>query len=252
MYHSCLRSSLVAAVTLLVVLAGGNPKQARAAQAPPLNLLVIQTDEHHYGTLGCYGGRIVGTPNIDWIAKQGAICTAFYATTPVCSPSRAALVSGLYPQNTQVVTNNIPLADSVVTFAELLRRRGYATGYAGKWHLDGTGKPQWAPERRFGFQDNRFMFNRGHWKKLVDTPQGPRVGARNQSGPSYALDGADKTTFTTDWLCDKAVDFIREHQAQPFCYQFPRPDLHRLVTQHYGLQRIRYDMFGWPCEGLNG
>ena len=131
-------------------------------QDPPMNLVIIQTDEHHFGTLGCYGGEIVGTPNIDWIAEQGVLCKSFYATTPVCSPSRASFISGLYPQKTPVVTNNIPLANSVVTFAEVLRRRGYATGFAGKWHLDGAGKPQWAPDRQFGFSDNRFMFNRGH------------------------------------------------------------------------------------------
>ena len=104
------------------------------------NLLVIQTDEHHYNTLGCYGGKIVKTPNIDWLARNGALCTSFYATTPVCSPSRAAFVSGRYPQNTPVVTNNIPLDDDIVTFAELVKREGYATGYAGKWHLDGNGQ----------------------------------------------------------------------------------------------------------------
>ena len=132
----------------------------------PLNLLVIQTDEHHFKTLGCYGNRIVQTPNIDWIARSGAIATSFYATSPVCSPSRAALVSGRYPQNTPVVTNNVPLDDSIITFAEILRRKGYSTGYAGKWHLDGSEKPQWGPKRKFGFEDNRFMFNRGHWKKF--------------------------------------------------------------------------------------
>lgn len=193
----------------------------------PRNLLIIQTDEHHFGTLGCYGGKIVDTQHIDWLAKNGAVCTSFYATSPVCSPSRAALVSGRYPQKTPVVTNNIPLDDSVVTFAELLRRRGYATGYAGKWHLDGDGKPQWAPKRKFGFEDNRFMFNRGHWKKLIDTPEGPRVGSPNRRGqPSYALDGADEKTFTTDWLCNKTIDFIRTNKARPFCYMVALPDPH--------------------------
>lgn len=198
-----------------------------AAADRPLNLLVIETDEHHFKTLGCYGGKIVGTPHIDWVAETGAMCTSFYATTPVCSPSRASLVSGLYPQKTPVTTNNIPLDDSIITFAEVLRRNGYATGYAGKWHLDGTGKPQWQPERKFGFTDNRFMFNRGHWKKLIDTPDGPRVGSRDKRGqPGYALDGADEKTFTTDWLCDKAVDFIETHRAKPFCYVVNLPDPH--------------------------
>ena len=214
---------------LFAVLAFGRTVTLPAQDATPRpwNLIVIHTDEHHFGTLGCYGGKIVGTPHIDWIARQGALCTAFYATTPVCSPSRAAFVTGLYPQHTAVVTNNIPMRGDVVTFAEVLRRRGYATGYAGKWHLDGSGKPQWAPKRKFGFDDNRFMFNRGHWKKLIDAPGGPQVGSRKNNGrPDYSLDGADDKTFTTDWLCDKAVNFIRQHREQPFCYMVSLPDPH--------------------------
>ncbi len=198
-----------------------------AAKTAPFNLLIIHTDEHHYGTLGCYGGKIVRTPHIDWIAQQGARCDSFYATTPVCSPSRAAFVSGRYPQKTPVVGNNIPLHDSVVTFAELLRRQGYATGYAGKWHLDGGGKPQWAPKRQFGFADNRFMFNRGHWKKFVDAADGPRVGSRDGKGkPNYSVAGADDKTFSTDWLCDKAIEFIRTNAGKPFCYMVSLPDPH--------------------------
>ena len=78
------------------------------------NLLIIQTDEHHFNTLGCYGGKIVKTPHMDRIAKEGAICTSFYATTPVCSPSRGSLVTGLYPHHHQVVQNNIPLPDDTI------------------------------------------------------------------------------------------------------------------------------------------
>ncbi|MED5278503.1 MAG: sulfatase-like hydrolase/transferase, partial [Verrucomicrobiota bacterium] len=177
-------------VLLLTALA-----QAFAA-AKPYNVLVIQTDEHHFKTLGCYGGKIVSTPNIDWIAKNGAIATSFYATTPVCSPSRAALVSGRYPQATPVTNNNIPLGDDVVTFAEILRRKGYQTGYSGKWHLDGLGKPQWSPKRNFGFEDNRYMFNRGHWKKFAFSKAGPMIGSYNKRGaPDYKLNGADEHTF---------------------------------------------------------
>ena len=150
------------------------PAWAREKAKP--NLLIIQTDEHNFRTLGCYRktlpnkqafiwgkDAVVTTPHIDWLAENGALCTKFYATTPVCSPSRAAFVSGRYPQNTPVTTNNIALDDDIITFAEVLKRQGYATGYAGKWHIDGDGKPQWAPKRQFGFADNRYMFNRGHW-----------------------------------------------------------------------------------------
>lgn len=155
------------------------------------NLLVIHTDEHNFRTLGCYratmspeqalmwGDAVVETPNIDWLAKAGAMCTSFYATTPVCSPSRAAFVSGRYPQNTPVTTNNIPLNDDIITFAEILRRKGYATGYAGKWHLDGPGKPQWGPKRQFGFADKTVDFISANKDKpfcymvSIPDPRGP-------------------------------------------------------------------------------
>ena len=105
-------------------------------------------------------------------------------------------VSGRYPQKTPVETNNIPLNDGVITFASLLKQQGYATGFAGKWHLDGDGKPQWSPERKFGFDDNRFMFNRGHWKNFEIVKAEPRVGARDKKGqPSYSLAEADERSF---------------------------------------------------------
>ena len=197
-----------------------------ADKKSPYNLLVIQTDEHHFKTLGCYGGTIVKTPNIDWIAKNGAIATSFYATTPVCSPSRGALMSGKYPQHTPVTNNNIKLGDNIVTFAEVLRRKGYATGYAGKWHLDGDGKPQWRPKRKFGWEDNRFMFNRGHWKMFADGPNGPRVGSTKNGRPDYGLKGVDEKSFATDWLTDKVINFVNEKKGKSFCYMVSYPDPH--------------------------
>ncbi len=202
------------------------------------NLLVIQTDEHNFRTLGCYrklmsrdqalmwGPTVVQTPHIDWLADHGAICTRFYATTPVCSPSRAAFISGRYPQNTPVTNNNIPMAGGIVTFAEILRRAGYATGYAGKWHLDGTAKPGWTPKRQFGFTDNRYMFNRGHWKQIEDAIGGPRVKARSGNKPTYGVAGADEKSFTTDFLADKTVEFVNAHKTEPFCYMISIPDPH--------------------------
>ncbi|KAA5545916.1 sulfatase [Roseiconus nitratireducens] len=207
---------------------------------PPMNLLVIQTDEHNFRTLGCYRDTlpadqaliwgedaVVETPAIDSIAARGAICTSFYATSPVCTPSRASLFSGLYPQRTGSPQNNLPMNSDVVTFAEVLRADGYATGYAGKWHLDGPGKPQWQPRRKFGFDDNRFMFNRGHWKQFELTDDGPRVAARNaRDQPTYGVEGADEKSFSTDWLADRAIEFIRKNSAGPFCYHLSLPDPH--------------------------
>ena len=231
---------LVLSALSVTSLVDSTGRMAQAADRTGPNLVVIHTDEHNFRTLGCYRDTlppeqafmwgedsVVETPNIDWLAKNGALCTSFYATTPVCSPSRSAFVSGRYPQNTPVVTNNIAMDDQVVTFAEILAREGYATGYAGKWHLDGGGKPQWTPERKFGFQDNLYMFNRGHWKQLEDTSDGPRVKARSAGDkPNYDVKGADEKSFTTDFLADKTVEFIGTHKDRPFCYMVSIPDPH--------------------------
>lgn len=216
--------------------AGAN---ARSRQERP-NVLIIHTDEHSFRTLGCYRERLsedeayvwgpgvrVETPHIDSIAARGALAERYFATSPVCTPSRAAFVTGRYPQNTGSIQNDLPLRDDMVTFAEVLRRTGYATGYAGKWHLDGPGKPQFGPERHFGFEDNRYMFNRGHYKKLLEDEKGPRVGPVNKKGePTYEVDGADEKSFTTDFLTTRAIEFIRAHRDRPFCYMLSLPDPH--------------------------
>ncbi len=236
-------AALVFVVAALVALISSALRAAPAAAtstAAKPNLLIIQTDEHNFRTLGAYRALLpadqayiwgpgikVDTPNLDWIAQHGAIADRFYATSPVCTPSRAALMTGRYPQNTGAIANDLPLRDDMVTFAEVLRRHGYATGYAGKWHLDGDGKPQFGPARKFGWDENRYMFNRGHYKNLVEDARGPRVGATDARGePSYALAGADAKSFTTDFLTDRTLDFIRRHRDRPFCWQVSFPDPH--------------------------
>ncbi|MFG0266876.1 MAG: sulfatase [Rhodopirellula sp. JB055] len=236
-FRSRIRMGLVMAVIGCLLLVAAS---SVASGAQPMNVLIIQTDEHNFRTLGCYRetlpmgeaeiwgkGAVVETPHIDSIAARGAICTSYYATSPVCTPSRAAFFTGRYPQNTGAYQNDRPLRGDMVTFAEVLRREGYATGYAGKWHLDGPGKPQWGPDRQFGFSDNRFMFNRGHWKKFDFQDGQPIVAAKNKKGqPNYDLADADEKTFSTDWLCDRAADFIRENSERPFCYHLSIPDPH--------------------------
>src|SRR5262249_4524688 len=87
--------------------------------------------------------------------------------------------------------------------------------------------PEWSPGRKFGFEDNRYMFNRGHWKKLAETAAGPRVATVNAAGePNYALEGADEKSFTTDFLADRVVEFIEKDKGGPFCYMVSIPDPH--------------------------
>ena len=156
--------NLIILLIIPVLLFGCSITDQESNQKP--NLLIIHTDEHNFRTLGCYRdllsndqafvwreGLKVETPNIDWLAQNGVLFSKCYATTPVCGPSRGSFVTGIYPQHTGVTKNDVPMHDEMITFAEILQGKGYFTGYIGKWHLDGEGKPQWEPERNFGFKD---------------------------------------------------------------------------------------------------
>lgn len=211
------------------------------AQEQKPNIIIIHTDEHNLRTLGAYRatmpqeqaeiwgkGNIVETPNIDRIANEGAIALNWYAPSPVCTPSRASMVSGLYPVATGSPVNDMPLNDDVVTFAQVLKNNGYATAYVGKWHLDGEGKPGFAPERKFGFTDNRYMFNRGHWKLLGENEHGAFVDQKinNHGGGVWDHEKANRENFTTDFLIDKSLEIIERDKNKPFCLMISLPDPH--------------------------
>lgn len=205
------------------------------------NLVIIHTDEHNLRTLGAYRatmpqeqaeiwgkGNVVETPNIDRIASEGVIALNWYAPSPVCTPSRASMVSGLYPVATGSPVNDMPLNDDVITFAQILKDNGYATAYVGKWHLNGDDKPGFAPERKFGFIDNRYMFNRGHWKILGENEDGPFVDQElsKYGGGEWKQNKATKENFTTDFLVDKTLEIIDRDKNKPFCVMLSLPDPH--------------------------
>lgn len=215
------------------------PEEPKVKKDQP-NLILVQTDEHNFRTLGCYRDQlsdeqafmwgkdnVVETPNIDYLAENGMLFSKYYASSPVCSPSRGTLISGLYSHQTGVPKNDVPMSDDVITYSEVLTKAGYKTSFIGKWHLDGEAKPGWEPARKFGFEDNRFMFNRGHWKKYELTEDGPKVAALDGKGePSYKLNGADEKSFSTDWLTDRAIDFIEENKEESFSVYLGLPDPH--------------------------
>jgi len=187
-----------------------------------LNLMIIHTDQQSQWTVGVYGlddlrGPLT-TPNLDNLAKDGVLFTNFFTNSAVCSPSRALMMTGLYATGNGVYTNNNVMKD-VPTLASILKEAGYSTGYSGKWHLSGTAKPGWAPES-YGWDDNRFMFNRGHYKKITENEDG------SLKAHPYKEIG-DEESFTTDWLTDKTLDFIRENQDNKFAYMVSYPDPHQ-------------------------
>ncbi|VAX20771.1 Arylsulfatase, partial [hydrothermal vent metagenome] len=104
------------------------------------NVIIIFTDDQGYADLGCYGAKGFTTPNLDKMASEGTRFTDFYVASPVCSPSRAALLTGSYPDRVGVPVVLYPISPtgldpSEITIAEILKGQGYATACIGKWHL---------------------------------------------------------------------------------------------------------------------
>jgi arylsulfatase len=106
------------------------------------NVLLLMTDQQRPDTIGAYGNSQIRTPNVDRLAAGGVLFEQAYCTQPVCSPSRASILTGMYPHTHGVTSNAVPLPAAMPTLAELLRPDGYACGYIGKWHLGRERVPQ--------------------------------------------------------------------------------------------------------------
>lgn len=102
---------------------------------PKHNILMIMTDQHRYDRLSCIGDPKLQTPNIDSIAAAGVLFRNAYTPSPVCSPARAAIASGMYPPGCGVVTNWVPFKDGVELMMDRLRQQGYNTAICGKLHF---------------------------------------------------------------------------------------------------------------------
>ncbi|MFB6219297.1 MAG: sulfatase [Halobacteriaceae archaeon] len=144
---------------------------------PDPNVLFVIVDQMRASALGCAGNDEVHTPNLDRLAASGVRCTDACANYPVCTPSRACIVSGQYPLTTGVVSNDIPLPTDAPSVGEAFREAGYRTGYVGKWHLDGVPRSKFTPPgpRRQGFEDFWAVYNCRHdyWNPAYyrDTPE---------------------------------------------------------------------------------
>ena len=178
---------------------------ARAVDKPP-NFVVITTDDLGYGDLSCYGSRAIRTPVLDHLAADGIRLTAFDTASPVCSPSRAALLTGRYSVRLGVVGALAPsdragLPASELTIAEALHARGYATAMIGKWHLGHA--PESLPPAQ-GFD------------QFFGIPFSSDVTpVQLMRGTSVLEDSADVSTLT-ERFTDEAVRFVDEHADRPF------------------------------------
>ena len=186
---------------------------AAEAQRRPPNILVIVTDDMGYGDIGIHGSKDIPTPNIDALAKAGIRFSDAYVSGPYCSPTRAGLLTGRYPQrfghefnlNMSPDHSALGLPLSEVTIADRLKAAGYRTALVGKWHL-GYGD-KFHPMAR-GFDE--FFGFLGHSHSYLDSESSSR---------NPVFDGRKivaQTPYLTDLLADRAVAFIKQQKSQPF------------------------------------
>jgi len=193
----------------------------------PPNIILIVADDLGYNEPGCYGQEIIKTPFIDQLAEEGMRFTQFYSGSPVCAPSRCVLMTGQHTGHAFVRDNfevkggdgfwgQMPLADSLITLAEILKGKGYATGAMGKWGLGKVGS-EGDPNNQgfdlfFGYNCQRHAHN--HY---------PRYLIRNQDtvwleGNSRELYGEQ---YSQDLFIEEAKQFISENRDKPFFLYLP-------------------------------
>ncbi len=170
------------------------------------NIVVVYCDDLGYGDLGCFGNPVIRTPNVDRLAAEGMKFTEFYSASPVCSPSRAALLTGRIPQRMGINSVFFPrsftgMPVEEITIAQLLKTRGYATGIVGKWHLGH--RHEFLPLQR-GF-DEYFGIPYSNDMNSVVYLEGNEVAA-------FHVD----QHLTTRTYTEKACDFIDRHAGTPF------------------------------------
>jgi arylsulfatase A-like enzyme len=195
---------------------------ASPAVAKPPNVVLILTDDMGYADLGCYGCKDIKTPNVDKLAKQGTRLTHFYSNGPVCTPTRAALMTGRWQQRVGLEWAIYPgqkkpgLTQSETTVAKLLKDAGYRTAIFGKWHL--------------GYQ-KEYAPNAHGFEKFVGLLSG-NVDHYSKKENTGELDWYEDTTakeekrYSTDVITERTVDFIEKNAKSTFFLYVPYNAVH--------------------------
>jgi arylsulfatase A len=191
------------------------------------NFVIIFTDDQGYADVGCFGAKGFETPNLDRMAAEGVRFTDFYVAAASCTPSRAALMTGCYPQRVglpHVLGPNakIGINSEEQTIAEILKPLGYATACYGKWHLGHH--PEFLPTRH-GFDDYFGLpYSNDMWPNHPERPGGypdlPLI-----EGEKIIEYNPDQTKLTT-WYTERAVKFIEANKDRPFFVYLPHSMVH--------------------------
>ena len=208
------------------------------------NLVIILTDDQGYADVGVFGAKGFQTPNLDRLASQGCIFRNFHVAQPVCSASRAALLTGCYPNRIGIhgalgPRSKVGISADEMTLAELMKQRGYATAIFGKWHLGDA--PPFLPLHH-GFDEYFGLpYSNDMWPlhpDLINLP--PNDDKRKRGFPDLVMYEGDRVVIPqvthedqnqlTTWYTEHAVHFIEQNKARPFflylAHNMPHVPLH--------------------------
>jgi arylsulfatase A len=215
---------------LFLVIQGWGWPAANSAERPP-NIVIIFTDDQGYADVGVFGAKGFETPNLDRMAREGRAFTNFHVSQPVCSASRASLLTGCYSNRIGIHGALGPgarhgLNEKEVTLADLLKEKGYATGMAGKWHLGHH--PPFLPLRHgfdeyFGIPYSNDMWPHHPEAEPGTYPPLPLIEGEKIVNPEVTPD--DQRQMTT-WFTERAVQFIEKHRERPFFFYLAHPMPH--------------------------
>jgi len=179
---------------------------ALLSQAKKRNLVFILSDDHRYDVMGCAGHPFVKTPHLDRLARGGVLLRNAFATTALCSPSRASILTGQYVHAHGVTDNVTPLPAGLTTFPQVLQQQGYRTALIGKWHMGGD-----SDEPRPGFDRWVSFRGQGQYNDPVINFDGQR-----RKAPGYV----------TDILSEEAQRFIEQNTGRPFLLYLAHKAVH--------------------------
>ncbi|MSQ97400.1 MAG: DUF4976 domain-containing protein [Gemmataceae bacterium] len=218
--------NIVLCIASLVLIGACHPNLMAQERSKP-NIVIIVIDDLGWMDLGCQGNKRLHTPNIDRLASKGMRFTDAYSAAPVCSPTRAAIMTGQAPARLRL-TNHIAGRDftpkdaklneaasldhlplNATTIAQLLKAVGYVTGFIGKWHLAGQAGKKGLGQLKYYPEKRGFDFNLG----------GCALGGPPSFFDPYGIHNLPdrrKGEYLPDRLADEAVSFIRSHREKPF------------------------------------